>query len=270
MIVAELELKGVIVSGPLRSGTTWIYHTVCEHMGEVMLPEVTPVSDLFAISHVWEKYYESSRRSAWLTDLESVQQSLDNVINLILESAYVHQQIPVVKCPHLIEYPEKLRCLADQGWKLLVVYRDPLDVMASILHVQKETAARDEPNLHRNEIHPLTTNIWSAYAGVEQFLEDGFDGKSRNVKVLRYEEIVHDFVSFRSLLSQWLPSRANSIGGCLCPRFEETQLTDPFFSATALRPVPVASRSLEEESDQNYLEPYAAIFAGVRTRLGYV
>ncbi len=129
----------LIITGPLRSGTTMVAHEISRFIGAKIRPEITPLSDLLRLTGKWRLNESDERYSSWINLNEIDRLLYEMVGNHFLDGGHHNSAIHVAKDPELLENPfELLNFVKVLDCPLVLVVRDPLDVLASCWEVQRK------------------------------------------------------------------------------------------------------------------------------------
>lgn len=258
--VRNLE-RVVIVTGALRSGTTMLAGDISELLRIKHEPEATPLSDALKLVSKWRTGYEKKRFESWIVDDKIPDALADFALQQFFLMGGGFNEWKLGKCPELVLVADEIIWLMRRhNLKVVLCIREPLDVCASALDVQKINRFGHSRNFYLER-------IWRSFEGVLKLIES--EESSECLKVVRYESYVEnakfELASIGKFLN--LPDEYSSE-----VRFKRTfDTSDPYFTdlldlpPTDVRVNSFTHRLLEEEQIE-----LAEMFSGVRLKLGYV
>ena len=253
----------VVLCGPPRSGTTWLSRQLCSMPKAFpFLPECSVVTQQIA-QYRHMRSCEPKRFDAYFGTEENlidfyrtaVARIIDQVITLNQKSGC---STLVLKDPYLCWYLEDLKDIFPPH-RLIVLVRDPRDIMASMKNVTIRKKQRWNVKKEANELLRFYNPIINHQ---QQPCEDSI--------FLRYEDIVigqtsplHDF------LGQGSENFILSESSIACVR-DQIDSSDPFFSQLYLQPT--TSEKIGSYSKTLYAVEIGYIedvFSGVMRRWNY-
>ena len=257
----------------MRSGTTLLARDVSRSILRApLLPEITPLSEIAAVTAKW-RAYEASRSATWLRSESQIDDFLLGAFVSLLSSG-IHSMSSgereralgiCIKDPRLALFPDEvLRVVRKRGVALLVIVRNPMAVLASAYRVLQ---ARDR----QVDVDALEAEIWHSFVGIERLLT-ALPSEDVLSAVIRYEEYClnpeFDLRRVSEILGVALP--AQSPDKELDDVLARMDRHDPFLSSMLEEPA-----APKEESDwrvglpEHLTERFSTNFSGVLHRLGY-
>lgn len=225
----------LVVCGPPRSGTTWLQRELCKMPSTYpFLPECTYITQQILLFKTTVHYGEKKRTEAYFGDRMAIQNYFRlNIKRLLLLVKNLNPQknakLLILKDPELCHCLDALDSVLPPH-KLVIIVRDPRDVLASM----KEVAGR---RVEPWEIHEASQTIANYYYSIGNF----FGGKQPNAILVRYEELVTDPSKMASLIefAGGHPGHQRSMSSEV-EVVKAIAATDPFFSDLYLRPTTAA------------------------------
>jgi len=249
----------VIVTGPMRSGTTMVADNILtELLHSRPKPEITPLSDLLAVTTRWRSGYEPKRFAAWLRD-DSLSYDLEDSSLVKLMPPESNGSWSVGKDPELVRYPASLLRLVERnGIRLLLCMRDPLDVMASALEVQNRQRYEHTPRFYLER-------VWESYEGLLELLSGIVN--PRQIHVVRYEDWVTDPSSGVQAVADWLEVPFSGVGNGYATSADPS---DPYSTLLyGKSPTPMMIGSFRRRLPRHKWSYLARVFCGLRAKLSY-
>jgi hypothetical protein len=226
--------KLVILCGPPRSGTTWLNREMCKvPTAFPFLPECTFVTQQIELYHRTKHYADRQRVDAYFA---SEQNMLDyfraNVATLIDQAARLNPKANahtlVLKDPGLCLYLMDLKDLLPPH-KLVVLVRDPRDVIASMKNVMAKKR-------QHWDILAATEDMLNYYYQIDFHRQRG----EKDCIFVRYEDIVSgQSVALQDFLKLQLATPVYPSNEIAVMR-ERLDSSDPFFSELYLKPTTTA------------------------------
>lgn len=249
----------VLVCGPPRSGTTWLNRELCNAPGAFpFLPECSYLTQQIGVYHRTRHYADRQRMEAYFGTAENLLNYFRwNVANLIEQAAKLNPRdnarTLVLKDPELCLYLVDLNELLPPH-KLVVLVRDPRDVLASMKNV---TARKKQPW----DIEATGRAFLNYYYQIGNHHQRG----EKNCVFVRYEDLVAGCTSQLTEFLGFSPISLAEAAGSLLDLQRRLDRADPFYSDLYLKPttsVKVGSYAdALERSELRYVEKnYAAIF----------
>ncbi len=226
----------IILCGPPRSGTTWLNREICKAPTAFpFLPECTFLTQQIELYHRTKHYADRQRVEAYFA---SEQNMLDyfraNVATLIGQAARLNPKANactlVLKDPGICLYLMDLKDLLPPH-KLVVLVRDPRDVIASM----KNVMAKKQQEW---DIVIATEYLLNYYYQIDNHRQRG----EKDCIFVRYEDVVvGQSVALQDFLKLELPlvTTACSSDEIAIVR-ERLDSSDPFFSELYLQPTTAA------------------------------
>lgn len=224
----------IVLCGPPRSGTTWLNRELCNSPTAFpFLPECTFLTQQIELYHRTRHYSDRQRVEAYFA---SEQNMLDyfraNVAKLIDQAARLNPKADahtlVLKDPGICFYLMDLKDLLPPH-KLVVLVRDPRDVLASMKNVMAKKKQK-----------------WDISAATEELLNYYYQIGNHRQRVekdcifVRYEDlVVGQSAVLQDFLKLPLATVAASGDGIATVR-ERLDSSDPFFSELYLQPTTAA------------------------------
>jgi len=180
------SLSLVVVVGPPRSGTTWLYRELCDHDSAFpFLPECTLLTQQIALYDTTLRYSDRQRLVHFFSEPKILaayyRASITRMLNLVVRiNSEPRATRLVLKDSELSIYLEALKDLFPPH-KVVALIRDPRDVLASM----KNVAARKGGGWNVDDV---ATQLYNHYAKIESFKELA----PSNAVFLRYEDLVSD------------------------------------------------------------------------------
>jgi hypothetical protein len=243
----------------MRSGTTLINRDVCEKIiGIRPKAEISPLSEVISCASRFNEDYEFTRKQDWLPNSGLRDRLIALSLDYLLPSN-ASMSWQVGKDPNLVKFPKILTNLVtNKDLKLLLLVRDPLDVITSALAVQSRQKFGHSKKFYIDE-------VFESYLGLIELIES--DHNSQDVYILYYEEYVQEPENHLKLISKWLGLEAT-----LKPSRPKTEFDqeDPYYSKLIEEPVSTESVNNFQVNltliERHYL---GYVFSGVRQKLGY-
>jgi Sulfotransferase family len=254
----------IVLCGPPRSGTTWLNRELCNAFpASPMLPECSLITQQIMLYHNTLHYCDRPRFQAYFDNQQNLasyfRASITNLINLVSDNQQLHSHFLILKDPELCLYLEDIKDLIPSH-KLIVLVRDPRDVLASMKSV----------SLRKNQVWDVQDAskwLYLYYSKIDEHVLRS----DKNCLFLRYEDIVVEGVE---TLKKFL--RTSFTGGDAIDVAEETsplcfEESDPFFSDFYLQPT-TSTRIGSYSQALSKMEIFCAecLFSGVMQRWGYV
>lgn len=220
----------IVICGPPRSGTTWLCRELCNAPGAYpFLPECTFLTQQIDLYHRTLHYGDRQRIQAYFgTDGNLRDFFRANVARLIEQAARFnrrnHDRILVLKDPNLSLYLPDIKNLLPSH-KLIIIVRDPRDVLASMKNVALRGTLR-----------------WNAKATAEQLMNYYYQISSYQQHasissiLVRYEDLVSGQVTALRDFLQFPVLEAGSISSSVPDIGSKLDSSDPFFSELYLQP----------------------------------
>lgn len=224
----------IILCGPPRSGTTWLSRELCNAPTAFpFLPECTFLTQQVELYHRTRHYSDRQRVEAYFASEQNV---LDyfraNIAKLIDQAARFNPKADartlVLKDPGICFYLMDLNDVLPPH-KLVVLVRDPRDVLASMKNVMAKKQQR-----------------WDISSATEELLNYYYQISNHRQRVekdcifVRYEDIV---VGQSAVLQDFLKlpfATVAASGDGIATVRERLDSSDPFFSELYLRPTTAA------------------------------
>lgn len=255
----------VILCGPPRSGTTWLNRELCGNPAVLpFLPECSLITQQLDLFHRNLYHCDSQRFNAYYGNEQNLRAEFrENIARMIARVAELNPrpgaEILMLKDPSLCLYFEHIESLFP-AHRLIVLMRDPRDVIASMKKVASRQSSR------RWNIRVEARNFLNYYHQIEVFRQRA----PKNCIFVRYEDlIVGGMTEVREFLQ--LPASASAAaipdGASIQGQLDSA---DPFYSDLFLQPTTsdkVGSYSkILTRMECFYLE---AIFSGILERWNY-
>jgi hypothetical protein len=223
-------LELIVLCGPPRSGTTWLNRELCNAPTAFpFLPECTFLTQQIELYHRTRHYSDRYRIEAYFS---SEQNMLDyfraNVAKLIDQAARFNPKADartlILKDPNICLYLTDLKDLLPPH-KLVVMVRDPRDVLASM----KNVVVRKQQK-------------WDLSASIEAMLNYYYQIGNHRQRAekdcifVRYEDlVVGQSAALQEFLKLQVATAVASCDGIAIAR-ERLDSSDPFFSELYLQP----------------------------------
>lgn len=224
----------IVLCGPPRSGTTWLSRELCNvPTAFPFLPECTFLTQQVELYHRTRHYSDRHRVKAYFA---SEQNMLDyfraNAAKLIDQAARFNPKANartlILKDPNICFYLMDLKDLLPPH-KLVVLVRDPRDVLASM----KNVVARKQ---QKWDISAATENMLLYYYQISNHRQR----TEMNCIFVRYEDIVvGQNAALQDFLKLQFATKVASCDGIATAR-EHLDSYDPFFSELCLQPTTTA------------------------------
>lgn len=222
------------------------------------MPEIDPLLDIAELVEKWAHHRTNSEYLRWLPKTDADRLLLKFGTDLLFRSDDSWQ---LCKHPGLVLVPHALKLLLSEGFSILLIYRDPLDVMASCLDV----LPRQEYGLNEKFYIDAT---WRAFETVLELLD--CNPQYDNLFAIRYEEYVRNSSKILEDVGGWLsvPQKSES----MVPVGYDPPIDDlnPYY--TPLMGKPATNTQIgraEADLTPAKLREFKEIFSGVRDTLGY-
>jgi protein-tyrosine sulfotransferase len=220
----------IVLCGPPRSGTTWLCRELCNAPTAFpFLPECTFLTQQIDLYHRTSHYCDRQRVEAYFASKKNM---LDyfraNVAKLIDQVARLNAKVDartlVLKDPGICFYLMDLKDLLPPH-KLVVLVRDPRDVLASMKNVMAKKQQKWDMTASMEELLNYYYQIGNHYQRAE-----------KNCIFVRYEDlVVGQFAALRGFLNLALEMGETS-GDKITNVRERLDSSDPFFSELCLQP----------------------------------
>jgi protein-tyrosine sulfotransferase len=227
-------LELIVLCGPPRSGTTWLSRELCSAPTAFpFLPECTFLTQQIELYHRTRHYSDRRRVEAYFANEKNM---LDyfraNVATLIDQAARLNPKVDartlVLKDPGMCLYLVDLKDLLPSH-KLVVLVRDPRDVLASMKNVMAKKQQKWDISAATEEL----LNYYYQIGHHRQRVE-------KNCIFVRYEDLVAgQSAVLQDFLKLPLATVASSGDGITNVR-ERLDSSDPFFSELYLQPTTAA------------------------------
>jgi len=163
-------------------------------------PEMTPLSDVLAVTNMWRQDYEQERFDFWLKG-NSVSRAVEDscLQGLILKG--LQGSWFIGKDPLLVNFPDEVLDLVERnGVCLLICVRDPLDVMASALEVQQ----RQSYGFTRRDYLKLVQN---SFRGLLRLVQAS--SSSPAIYLVKYEDWATNWTDCGKRVADWLGAKVS-------------------------------------------------------------
>ncbi len=253
----------VLLTGPPRSGTTWLNREICNgnHVFN-FLPECSLLTKQIELFSTILHYTDPQRFSAYFSNTQNlVSYYQDNIMRMIDLIVKINKNqgdgILVLKDPELSLYLGELIPLLPKH-KLIVLIRDPRDVLASM----KNVVIRKQQIWN---VEDISNQIFKYYYHIDQHIEQA----SPNTLFVRYEDLV---VQGLEKVHQFLQQENDT--NLKQTNYESIQekinSADPFFSELYFQPTTQEKigtyKNILTETELNDIEK---VYSGVIQRWGY-
>ncbi len=222
----------VLITGPPRSGTTWLNREICKGTSVFpFLPECTFLTKQVEIYSNIINYSDEKRFTAYFGNKENLvaffSETIYRQINIAASiNKLSDAKILVLKDPAFSLYLDEISLLFPPH-RLVVIVRDPLDVIASMKNVNKKKKTCFN-------INNVAEEIFIYYFKISRFLDKN---NVNNSFFVRYEDLVAtgEMNALKSFLPEGMiecASKKNDMSS-----FQNMlDVSDPFFSELYLRP----------------------------------
>ena len=226
----------IILCGPPRSGTTWLNRELC-NMPTVFpfLPECTFLTQQIELYHRTKHYSDCQRVEAYFSSEQNMLAYFRaNVAKLIDQAARFNPKVEartlVLKDPSICFYLMDLKDLLPTH-KLVILVRDPRDVLASMKNVMAKKQRKWDISAATEEM----LNYYYQIGNYRQCVEN-------DCIFVRYEDIVvGQCVALQDFLKLQLPlATAEASGDGIATVRKRLDSSDPFFSELYLQPTTAA------------------------------
>jgi len=252
--------KRLLIIGVMRSGTTLVNRDICESIFKIpSKSEITPLVDSIQLAARWRENYETHRYQQWLKSGELSDKIIDVTLDYLMPDDLSHAW-QVGKEPNLVKYPDDVLALAlRKELHILLLVREPLDVISSALAVQKTQSYGHTKRLYIDE-------VFRQYLGLLNFIDRS--NSMESVFLLKYEDYVSDPDNCLKKIGNWLdvPFEKNEFNNIQI----QVDYRDPYASKLLERSPSTESigvyKSRLSVIERHYL---ANVYSGVREKLGY-
>ena len=226
----------IILCGPPRSGTTWLNRELCNMPTAFpFLPECTFLTQQIELYHRAKRYSDRQRVEAYFSSEQNMLAYFRaNVAKLIDQAARFNPKIDartlVLKDPGICFYLMDLKDLLPIH-KLVVLVRDPRDVLASMKNVMAKKQRKWDVSVATEEL----LNYYYQIGNHRQRVEN-------DCIFVRYEDIViGQCAALQDFLKLQLPlAAAEASGDGIATVRKCLDSSDPFFSELYLQPTTAA------------------------------
>jgi len=253
------RVRGLLVTGPMRSGTTMLAGDLSRRvLGTKPLSEISPLGDLFAMTSLWRSFYDPARYNDWIKSDSLAERLLDSAINSFFPP---DAALRLGKDPRLICYPHELHYCVDRGLHLVIIYRDPMDVIASAFEVQRRQTYGHDRDFYEKE-------VGEAFAGLLRIKT--LPELVSRITLIRYEHYVESPSEYWHQIAKTVALPLLDWNGKEFHATRGADRNDPYWTplmdqAVSTSRVGSARQTLSEAS-------YARLelkFRGIRRSLGY-
>lgn len=255
----------IVVCGPPRSGTTWLNRELCNAPTAFpFLPECTLITQQIELYSRTLHYCDPQRFHAYFANQQNLLSYFRaNVAKLVDQVANLNQkpgaQTLVLKDPLLCLYLEDTKDVLPPH-KLVVLVRDPRDVLASMKNV---TAKKKQ----KWNVREAARELLNYYYGIENHQRRA----DKDSIYLRYEDLV---VGQRTILQNFLQQKNEDAAftHADAPSVQERlDASDPFFSELYLQPTTSEKiGSYTKILSWNEIYFIESAYSGVMQRWGYL
>lgn len=255
----------ILISGPPRSGTTWLNRELC--VGREMfpfLPECSLITQQIELYSRTINYCDAHRFAAYFADEEGARIYYRENVGRLIDMAARLNRGPemttlVLKDPGLSLYLKEAKAVFPPH-KLVLLMRDPRDVMASLKRV-----------VHRKQVawdmEAEATQLFDYYFHIGNYQQQA----DQDTLLVRYEDLVSGNVD---ALQQFLlrPVLQNEMKiSEVAAMQNKIDKSDPFFSEMFLEPTTQSKiGSYREILSKKEIEHMEAVYAGVLQRWSYL
>lgn len=255
----------IVVCGPPRSGTTWLNRELCNVSTTFpFLPECTLITQQVELYNRTLRYCDPQRFQAYFANQQNLLNYFrTNVARLVDQVAILNQKPGanslVLKDPCLCLYLEVLKDLFPPH-KLIVIVRDPRDVLASM----KNVIAKKKQKWNVKEAAKELLNYYNQIGSHQQRAD-------KDSIFLRYEDLVvgqtiilQDFLHQKNENVTFTQADASAVRVSL-------DSSDPFFSELYLQQTTSEKvGSFNKILSGNEIYYIESIYSGVMQRWGYL
>jgi len=251
--------RKIIVTGPMRSGTTMLAGDISANLLRITpMPEINPLLDLSEVVEKWIRHQDDSEYLAWLPSKDADRLLIKFATDLLFHPDDSWQ---LCKHPGLVLAPHSLKLLLSEGFSILLIYRDPLDIMSSCLEVLPRQGYGHDEDFY-------ITATWRAFETVLELL----DCKSyyENLFIVRYEEYVCNSPRALEDIRRWLsltPTPESTAAVGFTPPIDNL---NPYYTPLmGKRARTTQIGRAESDLPRDKSAEYKALFSGIRATLGY-
>lgn len=254
----------IIVTGPPRSGTTWLNRELCNFNSTFnLLPECTFLTKQVELFNHILNYSDPERFKSYFYNKENIinyyKELVIKMLALVVEiNKKQGDETLILKDPELSLYLDDIKSLFPTH-KLILLIRDPRDVLASMKNVMARK--REAWNLEHT-----SAQIFLYYAKIAEYQEC----MSEDTLLVRYEDLITKGLGEVQKFLQKSVQENVSKGDIAASIHKNFSSSDPFFSEFYLQQTTkdLIGRYKETllESEISYIEK---AYSGVISRWDY-
>lgn len=257
--------KLIILCGPPRSGTTWLNRELCNAATTFpFLPECTLLTQQIELYHRTAHYCDQQRIQAYFSTQENMLDYFrENLAKLINQTARINQKSNattlILKDPCICLYLTDLKDLLPPH-KLVVLVRDPRDVLASM----KNVTAKKQQKWDVQDAAEQLINYYYQIGNHQQRAD-------KDCLFVRYEDIVagEKTTMLQDFLQLPVMSAMSRNPGIAAMR-EQLNPSDPFYSELYLQPTTSEKiGSYAKILSRNEIRHIETTYSGVIRHWGY-
>lgn len=178
--------KIILIGGSPRSGTTLLQGMICDgNKVNPLMPEVSYLLDLLEINRRWNTYGDK-KSSLYFGSVEKMKSFCRVAVEKFITGIpFINKyEFVCLKDPLLANYVEEIISIFSSEVMLILMIRDPRDVIASMISVEKRKIEIE------GDEYKQIMSFDDIVEFIYQFFYNIMNYKGSNVFVLKYENLV--------------------------------------------------------------------------------